>query len=192
VSKWPNIPAKCRKSVRWTHSWYADTTNRSFLYFLLVYEDYFHMAKEYVIGHFTVNLTQFSPFCAYSVIAHRLFQKQKPRTVGLFTKWRWMDNSFTLRPTLSLWTPLIICSFGGEVMTRQIPGGRCSYGNHNLWRCTGSHHLGLQGGGVKASVFQILYVYFTLLHAYWQCREISWIYFCTGPGNILSRPCHHA
>jgi hypothetical protein len=43
--------------------------------------------KGYVIGHFTVNLTQFFPFCSYSVIAHRLFHKQRPRTVSIVTIW---------------------------------------------------------------------------------------------------------
>lgn len=46
-------------------------------------------------------------------------------------------------------------------MTRQIPAGRGSYGNHNLWNCVGSYYLGLEGGGeAKASVFQTLYVNF--------------------------------
>ena len=105
----PNV----ENQFRWTQSWYADTTNRSCLYFLLDHEDYFYVAQECVIGHFTVNLTQFFPFYSYSVIAYRLFHKQRPRKVGLVTWWRWMDNSFTLKPTLSLWTPLIICSVGG-------------------------------------------------------------------------------
>jgi hypothetical protein len=54
----------------------------------------------------------FSPLCSYSFIAYRLFHKHRPHTVGLVTRWKWMDDSFKLRPTLSLWTPIIICSFG--------------------------------------------------------------------------------